>query len=327
MGVMSDLRRIPVLVPGRLHEHAMRRIDDLFELVRVDTADPALISENIAGRVRGLAAMTQISASFIDTLPNLEIIANFGVGYDAVDARHASVRGVMVTNTPDVLTEEVADTAVGLLLNTVRELPQAEAWLRAGRWVGEGAYPLTNATLRGRRIGIFGMGRIGQAIARRLEAFGLPIAYHNRRPVEGIPYQFHPTLVGLAAAVDTLISVAPGGASTEKAVNRAVLEALGPDGVFVNIGRGSTVDEDALAAALADGTIRSAGLDVFADEPRVPASLLDRPNAILLPHVGSATVHTRRAMADLVVDNLVGWFSEGKAVTPVPETAQVSTRH
>lgn len=321
---MSDLKRIAVLVPGRLHEHAVGRIADEFELVRLDKADPALVSVDVAQRVRGVAAMTHISAAFIDALPKLELIANFGVGYDAVDARHAGVRNVMVTNTPDVLTEEVADTAIGLLLNTVREFPRAEAWLRAGRWVSEGAYPLSKATLRGRRIGIFGMGRIGLAIARRLEAFGLPVAYHNRRPVAGTPYQHHPTLLGLASAVDTLVSVAPGGPSTEKAVDRAVLEALGPDGVFVNVGRGSTVDEQALAAALADGTIRAAGLDVFADEPRVPASLLDRPNATLLPHVGSASVHTRRAMADLAVDNLVSWFSEGKAITPVAETRHVS---
>ena len=157
------------------------------------------------------------------------------------------------------------------------------------------------------------MGRIGLAIARRLEAFGLPVAYHNRRQVEGVPYAYHPTLIGLAQAVDTLISVAPGGAATEKAVNAEVLAALGPNGVFVNIGRGSTVDEEALIAALANGIIRAAGLDVFAREPHVPQALLDLPNASLLPHVGSASVHTRNAMADLVVDNLIAWFSEARA--------------
>lgn len=232
----------------------------------------------------------------------------------------------MVTNTPDVLTEEVADTAVGLLINTVRELPKAEAWLRAGRWVKDGAYPLSRATLRGRSVGIFGMGRIGLAIARRLEAFGLPVSYHNRRKAEGVDYTYHDTLVGLARAVDTLISVAPGGAATDKAVNADVLAALGPNGVFVNIGRGSTVDQAALAVALRDGTILAAGLDVFDDEPRVPDDLLSLGNACLLPHVGSASVHTRQAMADLVVDNLIGWFDEGKALTPVGETASVSSR-
>ncbi|MDP3896573.1 MAG: 2-hydroxyacid dehydrogenase [Mesorhizobium sp.] len=315
-----------ILIPGRLHEYAIERIGAAFRVVRIEKADPALLSPDMIGQVRGIAAMTTISAAFIDALPQLEIIASFGVGYDAVDARHAGSKGVMVTNTPDVLTEEVADTALGLLINTVRELPRAEAWLRAGRWVSEGNYPLTRNTLRGRRAGIFGMGRIGLAIARRLEAFGLPVSYHNRRPVEGAAYPWHASLVELAASVDTLISVAPGGAATEKAVDRAVLEALGTDGVFINIGRGSTVDEDALAVALADGTIRAAGLDVFRDEPRVPANLLALDNASLLPHVGSASVHTRKAMAALVADNLDRWFAAGEALTPVPESAHVKRR-
>ena len=295
-------------------------------MVRLEKGDPALVTPQLAKSVRGIAAFGGINAAFIDALPNLEIIASFGVGYDSVDAAHAGKRGVMVTNTPDVLTEEVADTAIGLLINTVRELSRAETYLREGRWVSEGPYPLTGATLRGRRAGIFGMGRIGMAIARRLEAFGLSVAYHNRRRVEGLAYEYHPTLVSLAGAVDTLISVVPGGASTLKAVDATVLKALGPNGVFVNIGRGSTVDEDALAKALADGTILAAGLDVFADEPRVPKALLDLPNATLLPHVGSASVHTRNAMADLVADNLKAWFAEGRALTAVPETVHVKAK-
>lgn len=318
---VASLDDTVILVPGRLNEHAVKRIGATFAMERLETADPKLISAALAGRVRGVAAMTTISAAFIDALPNLKIIANFGVGYDAVDAKHAGQRGVMVTNTPDVLTEEVADTALGLLINTVRELPKAEAWLREGRWVRDGGYRLTPGSLRGRKAGIFGLGRIGLAIARRLEAFGISVAYHNRRPVADVPYAYHPTLVGLASAVDTLISVAPGGASTDKAVNAEVLKALGPTGIFVNIGRGSTVDETALAAALADGTIQGAGLDVFANEPQVPQALIDAPNASLLPHVGSASIHTRQAMADLVVDNLVSWFSGNGAITPVPETA------
>lgn len=320
---LASTQKIPVLVPDLLHPHAVARIGREFELVALPAADPGLVTPQIADKVRGMSAMTTISAAFIDALPKLEIIANFGVGYDAVDARHAGSVGVMVTNTPDVLTEEVADTAIGLLLNAVRELPKAEAWLRAGRWASEGNYPLTRGTLRGRRVGIFGMGRIGLAIARRIEAFGLPVSYHNRRAVEGVTYTWYPTLIGLAGAVDTLISVAPGGSSTEKAVDRKVLEALGPNGVFVNVGRGSTVDEDALAQALADGTILAAGLDVFRNEPGVPEALLKSANASLLPHVGSASVHTRTAMADLAVDNLVSWFTEGRPLTPVPETASI----
>ncbi|RWM82376.1 MAG: 2-hydroxyacid dehydrogenase [Mesorhizobium sp.] len=317
---------VAILVPGQFNDHAVGRIDRTFNRVWIERPDASLVTDELRRSVRGIAAFGGINAALIDALPNLEIIANFGVGYDSVDARHAAQRGVMVTNTPDVLTEEVADTAIGLLINTIRELPRAETWLRDGSWARDGNYRLSRLTLRGRRIGIFGMGRIGLAIARRLEAFGLPIAYHNRRQVEGLSYEYHGTLKGLAEAVDTLISVAPGDASTEKAVNVDILSALGPNGVFVNIGRGSTVDEAALAAALANGTIAAAGLDVFADEPNVPPALLAAPNTSLLPHVGSASEHTRRAMADLCVDNLVSWFSEGRALTPVPETEKVKAR-
>ncbi|MBL8578456.1 MAG: 2-hydroxyacid dehydrogenase [Mesorhizobium sp.] len=322
----NDLSRITILVPGKLNAHAAERIRKTFDMVTMDVADSDKIPADLAEKVRGIAAFGGISAAFMKKLPKLEIVASFGVGYDSVDAAHAGKTDVMVTNTPDVLTEEVADTALGLLINTVREFPKAENYLREGRWVKEGPYRLTAGTLRGRNAGIFGMGRIGQAIARRLEAFGLSVAYHNRRQVEGLPYEYHPTLVSLASAVDTLISVVPGGPSTAKAVNTEVLKALGPSGVFVNIGRGSTVDEDALATALADGTIYAAGLDVFADEPNVPKALLDVPNASLLPHVGSASIYTRNAMADLVVDNLISWFAEGKPVTAVPETAHVKAK-
>jgi lactate dehydrogenase-like 2-hydroxyacid dehydrogenase len=320
---MNASGKIGVLVPGPLNEHALKRIGDTFRLEPIQTGDAKLVTPAMAATVRGIASMAPVNAALIDALPKLEIIANFGVGYDAVDAKHAAAKGIMVTNTPDVLTEEVADTALGLLINAARELPSAEKWLREGRWPKEGAYPLTGATLRGRSAGIFGLGRIGKAIALRLEVLGMPVAYHNRNPVAGSPYSYYPSLVELAKAVDTLICVAPGGKGTEKAVDAEVLEALGPNGVFVNVGRGSSVDEDALAAALENGTIRAAGLDVFADEPRVPQRLLDAPNTCLLPHVGSASVYTRDAMADLQVDNLVSWFSKGKAITPVSETLHV----
>ncbi|TPI37794.1 2-hydroxyacid dehydrogenase [Mesorhizobium sp. B3-1-6] len=317
---------VAILVPGDFNDHAVGRIDKAFKLVRIERADPGLVTDEMRATVRGIASYAGIDAAMIDALPDLEIIASFGVGYDSVDANHAAKRGVMVTNTPDVLTEEVADTAIGLLINTVRELYAAEKWLRDDDWVEKGNYRLSRLTLRGRSIGIFGMGRIGRAVARRLEAFGLPIAYHNRRKVEGLPYEYHATLKGLAEAVDTLICIAPGGAATEKAINAAILSALGSNGVLVNIGRGSTVDEAALAAALESGTIAAAGLDVFADEPNVPQALLDAPNTSLLPHVGSASDHTRRAMADLCVDNLVAWFTERRPLTSVPETLNVKAR-
>lgn len=322
---------ITVLVPGKLYEHAVARIDGAFRLVSIDRIDPALVTAELRDGVRGIAASPAIDKAFIgsdflDALPDVEIVANFGVGYDGIDAAYAATRGIMVTNTPDVLTEEVADTGVGLLISTIREFSSAEAWLRSGKWAGKGNYHLSPLTLRGRTVGIFGLGRIGQAVARRLEAFGLPIAYHNRRPVESVPYTYHSTLEGLAGAVDTLICIAPGTKATENAVNAEVLSALGGDGVLVNIGRGSTVDADALAAALRDKVIAAAGLDVFADEPNVPQALLDAPNAVLLPHIASASVHTRRAMADLCADNLVSWFTEGRALTPVPETVGVKPR-
>ncbi len=322
----DQLQSVAVLVPGHFNDHAVERIDQTFKRVKIERADPALVTDEMRRDVRAIASFAGVSAAMMDALPNLELIASFGVGYDSVDAVHAAQKNIMVTNTPDVLTEEVADTTIGLLINTVREMYAAEKWLRDGSWVSKGNYPLSRLTLRGRHVGIFGMGRIGLAIARRLEAFGLPVAYHNRRKVEGLAYQYHPTLKGLAEAVDTLISVVPGGASTEKAVNAEILAALGANGVFVNIGRGSTVDEPALAAALANGTIAAAGLDVFADEPNVPKALLEAPNTSLLPHVGSASHHTRRAMADLCVDNLVSWFSERRPLTPVPETVNVKAR-
>jgi lactate dehydrogenase-like 2-hydroxyacid dehydrogenase len=319
---MANLKDIAVLAPGKLNPHAKARVAATFDMIETAGSDPDTITPDIAARVRGIASMTVISAALMARLPRLEIVANFGVGYDAIDADHAGKAGIMVTNTPDVLTEEVADTTLGLLLNTVRELSASERYLREGRWESEGNYRLTPLTLRGRTVGIFGMGRIGKAIARRLEAFGVAIAYHNRRQDTELAYAWHPTLRGLASSVDTLIVVVPGGEATRDAVNADILKALGKDGVLINIGRGSTVDELAVARALKDGTIAAAGLDVFKDEPRVPQALLDGPNCVLLPHVGSASEHTRKAMGDLCVDNLVSWFSGKGALTPVPETIQ-----
>lgn len=327
---MAHTTDITVLIPVPLHQHAVDRLFGSFDTIVRDGVDASLLSDEERAKVRALAVSTvapsPINADYIDSFPNLEIISSFGVGYNHVDAVHAAKKGIAVTNTPEVLTEEVADTAIGLLINTVRELPKAEAWLRDGKWKAIGDYPLSRGTLRGRKVGIFGLGRIGQAIARRVEALGLQVSYHNRRPVDGVKYTYYRSLVELAGAVDTLISVAPGGASTDKAVNAEVLAALGPDGVFINIGRGSTVDQEALIRALREGTIMSAGLDVFADEPNVPEELMALPNATLLPHVGSGTIHTRQAMADLVVDNLLSWFKDGRALTPTPETQAVTPK-
>lgn len=316
-------RDATILVLGNFDDYAVQRLSGEFNVQRIARGDTALLDAAWAKDVKGIASMSTVDAALIDALPNLEIIGNFGVGYDAVDAKHAGANNVMVTNTPDVLTEEVADTTIGLLIDTVRELSRSQAFLRAGNWVKEGRYPLSRLSLRGRKVGIFGLGRIGKAVARRIEAFGLPVAYHNRRKSPDVTYEYYPSLKELAEAVDTLILVAPGGAETAKAVNADVLKALGPEGVLVNIGRGSVVDEEALAEALQSGTIAAAGLDVFANEPHVPQALLDAPNTVLLPHIGSASVRTRRDMANLVIDNLIAWFDTGEALTPVPETGHV----
>lgn len=309
-----------ILVPGKIRERVLDRLKDAFDVVRIDKADPSLLARSEAASIAGVAVSGAFGAAMIEHLPGLEVIASFGVGYDGVDVTAAAARGIAVTNTPDVLNDEVADTAIGLLLNTVRRFPQAESWLREGRWKREGAFPLTPLSLRGRRAGIYGLGRIGLAIAERLKGFGLDIAYHTRHPREGVPYAYYPSLTALAEAVDILIAIVPKTAQTHKTVDAAVLRALGPNGVLINVGRGWTVDEDALAAALRDGVIAAAGLDVFYDEPNVPQALLDLPNVSLLPHVASASVATRDAMADLVADNLFAWFGQGAALTPVPET-------
>jgi lactate dehydrogenase-like 2-hydroxyacid dehydrogenase len=251
--------------------------------------------------------------------PKLEIISNFGVGYDRVDAAAAAKRGIVVTNTPEVLTEEVADTSVGLLISTVREFSQAERFVRAGKWLEKG-YPLSKATLRNRTVGMVGMGAIGQAIARRLEAFRVPIVYHTRQPRPELTYRHYPKLIDMARDVDTLMVIVPGGAATQNMINAEVLEALGPDGIVINMARGSVVDEAALIKALKEKRILSAGLDVYLKEPAVPKELIEIENVVLLPHLGSASIFTREKMDQLVVDNILAWAAGKPPLTPVPET-------
>jgi lactate dehydrogenase-like 2-hydroxyacid dehydrogenase len=316
-----------VLMPGPMNPSVAPGLDGKCELIRLwEEADPDAV---LAARRNEIVAVatggTRIDGAFLDRLPAVRIVASFGVGYDQIDATAAAERGVIVTNTPGVLDDEVADTALGLLLMTVRELPQAERYLRAGRWQ-DGPYPLTRATLHGRRMGILGLGRIGQAIADRVAPFGVSVAYHNRRRKD-VDFRYYPSLVEMARDVDILMIVIPGGESTRHLVDAEVLKALGPDGILINVARGTVVDEAALVDALRDGTILSAGLDVFEDEPNVHPGLLDLPNAVLLPHVGSATIPTRNAMGNLVVENLVSWFNYGTPVTPVPESASLLKPH
>ena len=265
------------------------------------------------------ATSEYLGDAFIRRFPKLQIISSFGVGYDHIDAKAAAAHGVIVTNTPEVLTEEVADTALGLLLCTVREFPQAERYLRAGKWLQE-PYPLTRGTLRNRTVGMVGMGAIGQAIARRLDAFGVPAAYHARQPRPHLPYRHYLKLLDMARDVDTLIVIVPGGAATANMINADVLNALGPNGILINMARGSVVDEPALIKALAEKRIMAAGIDVFAKEPQVPRELIAMDNVVLFPHVGSASVHTRDRMDQLVVDNIAAWAAGKPPLTPVAET-------
>ena len=276
----------------------------------------------VGPRIRGAAvtgAPHKLMGELTARCPGLEMIASFGVGYDNIDVKYAVSHGITVTNTPDVLTEEVADTALGLLLCTVREFPQAERFLRAGKWL-ERQYPLTNATLRDRTVGMVGMGRIGKAIARRLEAFGLPVVYHSRNAQSGVSYTHYPKLLDMARDVDTLIVITPGGAETKHMINAQVLDALGPRGILINMARGTVVDDAALMKALQEKRIYSAGLDVFLKEPEVPKEYLAMDNIVLFPHLGSSTVYTRRKMEQLVVDNLLAWGAGKPPLTPVPET-------
>ena len=294
-----------------------------FNLVKFsDAKDRDQFFAETAPRVRGMAVAAteeRVDGPFMTRFPRLEIVSSFGVGYDHVDAAWAGAHGITVTNTPDVLTEEVADTALGLLLCTAREFPQAERYLRAGKWVQKN-YPLSKATLRNRTVGMVGMGRIGQAIARRLAAMQVPVVYHSRRPAAGVPYRHYPKLIDMARDVDVLMVITPGGAETKNLINAQVLAALGRDGILINMSRGSVVDEPALVKALQQNTILSAGLDVFAREPEVPAELIAMDNVVLFPHLGSASVATRDKMDQLVVDNLLAWAAGKPPLTPVPET-------
>jgi lactate dehydrogenase-like 2-hydroxyacid dehydrogenase len=312
-----------VLMPGPMNHSVPDGLADSFEVIRLWEADDpdAVLAERAKDVVGVATGGTAIDGDFLDQLPNLQMVASFGVGYDKIDASAAAERGVVVTNTPGVLDDEVADTAMGLLLMTARELSRAERYLRDGHWQ-ERPYPLTKATMSGRKMGILGLGRIGEAIAHRAAAFGISVAYHNRHRKD-VPYDYYPTLVELAAASDILMVVIPGGAETEHLVNAEVLAALGPDGILINVARGTVVDEAALVDALKDGTILSAGLDVFEHEPEVHPGLLELDNAVLLPHVGSGSIPTRDAMGRLVVENLVSWFERGVPVTPVQESAEL----
>jgi lactate dehydrogenase-like 2-hydroxyacid dehydrogenase len=291
-------------------QHPSETVGDL------DRLSPAVVE-----RIRGMAITGPVPANeaVLSKFPKLEIVSSFGVGYDHINAVYAGEHGIIVTNTPDVLTEEVADVALGLLIATAREFIKADRYLRSGLWATQG-FPLSVGSLRDRKVGVVGMGRIGKAIGRRLEASLVPVVYHSRNPAADVSYKHYPNLVEMAKAVDTLIIITPGGAATAKLINAEVMSALGPRGIIINVARGSVIDEPALIAALRSGTILAAGLDVFANEPTVPDELRAMQNVVLLPHIGSASVVTRNAMDQLVVDNLKAWFAGKPPLTPIPET-------
>ncbi len=321
-GTISS-EKIDLLIYGPIRPILENGFSDQYVLHKAENrGDLERLGPEAVAKLRGIAVTyhtVPADKTALAQFPKLEIVASFGVGYDHVDSTYAREHNIVVTNTPDVLTEEVADVAMGLLIATLREFVKADKYLRSGLWQTQN-YPLSVGSLRDRKIGIVGMGRIGQAIGRRLEASRVPVAYHSRKPASSVSYQHYPDLIEMAKAVDTLIVIVPGGAATAKMINADVFKALGPRGVVINVARGSVIDEPALVAALKSGTILAAGLDVFANEPSVPDELRSMQNVVLLPHIGSASVVTRNAMDQLVVDNLKNWFAGKPPLTPVPET-------
>jgi lactate dehydrogenase-like 2-hydroxyacid dehydrogenase len=285
---------------------------------RLHETDPAAFAL-VAPRIRAIAGSgdSKVSAALIDQLPALEIISVMGVGYDGIDVIAAKARGVVVTHTPGVLNDDVADLAIALMLGWARQLGRADRFVRAGEWT-KGPLPL-GRKVSGARLGLVGMGRIGQAIAHRATAFGMSIAYTTRTARTDLPYRHLPSAAALAAESDYLVLITPGGAGTYKLVNAEVLKALGPQGCVVNVARGSVIDESALIEALQAGTIAGAALDVFENEPNVPQALREMDNVLLAPHIGSATAQTRHAMADLAFHNLQARLSGRPLLTPVPE--------
>lgn len=305
---------------GTITDRMRERIESGFEITRLfDLEDRAgfLAAEGASFVAISTDGHWGVPDDVAAALPNLKVVASYGVGYDAIDADAMAAKGVLVSHTPDVLNDEVADTAVMLWLAVSRRLVQADAWARSGDWEKNGAFPLTR-TVRGRRVGIVGLGRIGQTIAEQVRMFDAKVLYHARSKKD-LPYTYFSDLVEMARESDVLIVITPGGAETRHLISREVLDALGPEGILINVARGSVVDEAALVAALMEGRLGGAGLDVFEAEPKIPDSLKSMDNVVLLPHVGSGTVETRAAMGDLVCGNLESWLETGRAVTPVPE--------
>ena len=311
---MVDLLQVSVLPP-----FLMERLEQKYTIHDfIDPADPEALLEEVGPKIRGILAggMKGPNAKLINSLPNLEIISSFSVGFDATDVVAAQARGVIVTHTPEVLTGDVADLAMAFILMAPRRIGESERYLRKGKWL-QGRMDL-GTTVRGKRLGILGLGRIGKAVARRAEVFGLHIGYFDIKPMGDLPYRSYATLMDLAEASDILLVACEGGEANRNVVNAEVIEAIGPEGFLVNTARGPIVDQAALVAALRDRKLAGAALDVFDGEPQVPAELIAMENVVLTPHIASSTHETRRAMGDLVYDNLRAHFAGKPVLTPVP---------
>lgn len=308
--------KIPLLIANRFHPETIEKLDQQYQthkLWEVEESKQAALVDSLKDSCRAVATASWATNPLIYQLPKLEIIACFGVGTDGIDFGITRNRGIDVTNTPSVLNDAVADVAMALILATQRRICEADRFVREGQWLN-GPLPFGNS-LAGRTLGIVGLGAIGEEIATRAQTFKMKIAYHNRN-AKSVDYTYCTSLEELAEMSDILLCMLPGGAETDSLINTTVLQKLGPKGTFINVGRGTAVDETALIAALENGTIAGAGLDVYRKEPHVPKALLGMKNVVLLPHIGSATVETRRAMGQLVIDNLEAW-SKGKALLTV----------
>jgi lactate dehydrogenase-like 2-hydroxyacid dehydrogenase len=310
-----------LLVSPLPHAPTMALLSQRFTVHRLwDAENKGALLNSVKDTCTAIATsgLADLKGDIIRSLPNLKMICVYGVGYDGVDIGAAQIAGVHVTNTPDVLNECVADTALALILATMRGTAFNDRFVRSGSWLTSKA-PLTNRVW-GETIGIVGLGRIGKAIARRAQGFGMQVAYHGRSEQRGVDFEYFPNLIDLARAARVLVVATPGGKETKNMINTEVLEALGAKGYLINVSRGSTVDEFALIKALEESRIAGAGLDVFASEPHVPEQLLALDNVVLQPHVGSATHHTRAAMGKLMLDNLEAFFAKKPLLTEVPET-------
>ncbi len=312
-----------ILIVGNFFPSVLEDLTKSFTVTQLKNGkELAACDDKILSKFEAMVSFGWAPAEIIDRLPNLKIISSFGVGYDGVAAEHAALKGIMVSHTPNVLNDDVANTAIILVLTTTRQIVAQDKYLREGRWEKEGPAPLTHS-IADKTIGIVGLGRIGEAIAEKLVVFCSTIVYHSRNKKPGAELQYFGDLEEMAKACDVLIAITPGGSGTHHLIDKKVIDGLGPKGTLINVARGSVVDEKEMVLALREGRLGAAGLDVFEHEPKIPAELIAMENVVLLPHVASATWETRQAMSDLVVENLTEFFNNGAPSCPVPECAHL----